>query len=72
MRTTSQHEKPSRLEEPEADVHWGESGIDALIWPKPYVMPQPHGPTNPETARRSGIDQNDPLRKPSRKESGHV
>ncbi len=24
---------------PEPDVPWGEYGIDALIWPKPYVLP---------------------------------
>jgi len=25
--------------EPESDVWWGEDGIDALLWPKPYDEP---------------------------------
>jgi hypothetical protein len=24
---------------PNPDVTWGEDGIDALLWPKPYVPP---------------------------------
>lgn len=27
--------------DPEPDVWWGEGGIDALIWPKPYVVSTP-------------------------------
>jgi len=35
--------------EPEPDVLWGQGGIDALIWPKPYAEPLPDpSPTTPE------------------------
>jgi hypothetical protein len=44
---------PIRYDSPAADVWWGEHGIDALIWPKPYVFWLPEEAVQPDMAAAS-------------------
>jgi hypothetical protein len=55
------------------DVWWSERGIDALIWPKPYSLPESNRPIDPEAeAQQSGVCRQERPCQPSRKETRHV